>query len=318
MPVVAVSRRAYEKGGVHAGGPAAGESGGTIGQHHTGGRAGGKDRPVETRRDTWNTLAAGTMRAACAAIVHGGFEVILPGFFAVSPPDQFKDRLFADLQQRAQEYYRGEVWPLRHAFGVLSCFINGAADAGGKLLTPMVVTTWVSAGGFISCSCLWRSHHIARLRACGRRRPRATAEVAATYGATPDCGEARRLVARVAITDADCAHARTISSTIQRLFRRLGVSVEIFRAVAATSFEQGDPGNVAAVRGAGGDLVTGEDWDAEGPLETVQTGQSVVGVVVSGLGICKVVAMNEPGDPRCFREAVNALGTTRYKDISSF
>lgn len=94
--------------------------------------------------------------------------------------------------------------------------------------------------------------------------------------------------------------------------------MEIFRAVAGNIFEQGDPGNVAAVDGAGGDLVTDEEWDAEGPLETVQTGQSVVGLVVSGLGICKVVGTNEPGDPRCFREAVNALGSTRYKDISSF
>mgnify|MGYP007064155776 CR=1 FL=1 len=90
------------------------------------------------------------MRSACAAIVHGGFEVFLRGLFSASPPAEVKDMIFIDLQERAEEYYRGEMWPLRHAFGVLSRFINGAADEAGKILTPAVVTTWVSEGGFIS------------------------------------------------------------------------------------------------------------------------------------------------------------------------
>jgi len=232
------------------------------------------------------------MRAACAAIVHGGFEVFLRGLFPASPLPIFKDKLFSDLQQRAEEYYRGEVWPLRHAFGMLSRFVNGTADEGGKIMTPAVVTTWVSEGGFVSCSCVGRSSHVARLRSSGRARVFPAAGAVSSDGAraAAGAGAAREPTPADHIADADCAHARTLSSTIERLCRRLGVSDEHFRSVAATVFEQCDPADAAVLGGRGGDVDVPEDWDAEGPLETFQTGQSVVAVVVSGLGRCKVAA----------------------------
>lgn len=168
VPVAVVSRRAYEQAGAHAGGPAAGPSGGGTGQRYTGGRAGGKGRPVGTRRDTWKTLSTGVVRAMCAAVVHGGFDVFIRCLFPVSPTAEFKEKLSSDLQERAEEYYRGEVWPLRPAFGVLSRYINDTTDEGGTVLTPAVVTTWLGEGGIISCSCVGRSANVARLRACHR------------------------------------------------------------------------------------------------------------------------------------------------------
>jgi len=243
------------------------------------------------------------MRAVCAAIVHGGFEVFLRRLFPVSPPAEFKDKLFADLQERAEEFYRGEVWPLRYAFGVLSRFVNGVADDKGKVLTPAVVTTWLGEGGFISCSCVGRSGHVARLRASRRGSVSAAASTpegddrrAAADGQAADHvalggGCEHGAATGLAVADADCAHARTLASTILRLCRRLGVPVAAFRAAAPRVLERGDPADADRPAGAGarGDP-DGQDWDAEGPMETFYAGQSVVAVVVSGLGHCKVVA----------------------------
>jgi len=245
------------------------------------------------------------MRAVCAAVVHGGFDFLVRRLFPLSPPAEFKDKLFSDLQERAEEYYRGEVWPLRYAFGVLSRFINGTTDENGKVLTPAVVTTWLGEGGFISCSCVGQSGHIAHLRAssrgrasaaaatpasdeaCGAADGRAAVGVAADGGAP--IGAALAGPTGVAVADANCAHARTFATTIQRLCRRLGVPVSDFRAAVPGVFGNSDAADGDASAGAVGGSGAG-DWDAEGPLEIFQTGQSVVAVVVSGLGPCKVVA----------------------------
>lgn len=165
-PVAAVSRTAYQRVGVPLADPASGAAGGDGRQRHTGGRVPGTGRPVGTRRDTWQTLQSGTTRALCAAVLNGGFEVFLQRLRrADGLTVAGQDEIFTQLQSRAEQYYRGEVWPLRHAFGVLSRFINGTSDAGGEVLTPSVVTAWLSSSGSICCSCVGRTRHVGQRRA---------------------------------------------------------------------------------------------------------------------------------------------------------
>lgn len=81
-----------------------------------------------------------------AAILNAGFELFLrrlspsptPLTSSTTPAQQ---AVFIQLQERAEQYYRGEVWPLRRAFGVLLRFINGVTTVEGKVVTPSVVTT---------------------------------------------------------------------------------------------------------------------------------------------------------------------------------
>lgn len=152
LTVAALSRRAYERAGVAVREAKGKTPDGPHAQVHTGGRTAGGGRPVGTGRNTWQTLRAGMGRAVCAGVVHSGSEVFVRRLF--SPPSKLDlQDVFADLHGRAIEYYRGEVWPLRYAFGVLSRFVNGVNDPGYKIRTPQVVTTWLNDAGFICCSC---------------------------------------------------------------------------------------------------------------------------------------------------------------------
>lgn len=197
------------------------------------------------------------MRALCRSIVNGGFDSFLCRVFVRPPPVVFREILFTELRERALEFYRGEVWPLRHVFGVLSRYVNAITDASGKSLTPLAATTWLGVDGNICCSCVGRTSHVAHLHG-GKK-------------------------------DVDCAHSRMLAHTIFRLSRRLGTSPERFRlGMSGDVVPDGD----SAPSGPACSTVSSaaEEWDAEGPMEVFRSGQSAVSVVVTGLGRCKVAA----------------------------
>lgn len=159
--------------------------------------------------------------------------------------------LFESVRQRAGEFYRGEVWSLRHVYGTLSRFINEPTDGRGKQLTPSVVTTWLNDAGTICCSSIGRSAHVEHHRS------------------SP--GE-----------DTPCVHAATFLRSLSRLCTRIGVSVALFLSrVPALSSGEDQGGRVD--RSLSSSKTHAEDWDAKGPIQTVRTGQSVVMAVVSGL-----------------------------------
>lgn len=316
-----LSRVAYEKAGVEIHGPFGGESGRQTRQRHTGGRVPGGGRPTGTRRDTLRTLRSGMTRAACAAVVTGGFEIYMR-CLSVSLLNEQRQTVCVELRDRAAEYYRGEVWPLRHAFGMLSRFVNGTSDGSGKVLTPAVVTTWLGEGGDISCSCVGRASYVGRRRAALSSSrtsvpPRpplnlgpppavlpsaASAEDGgdsaaadpgvsmAASGQTPGhphgSGFAGQAGVPAEARDAVCIHARTLRRAIRWLCKRMKVPVSTFRARVPTNFasESVRPSEYGTRSGA-----AVEDWDAEVPMEVFRTGQSAVAVVVSGLGSCKLV-----------------------------
>ncbi|KAK1859559.1 hypothetical protein I4F81_002154 [Pyropia yezoensis] len=83
------------------------------------------------------------LRAACAAIVQRGFDVFLDFLHPLPSKPDFHD-LFTSFQRRAEQYLRGELWPLRHAFGLLARFANGVNEPGRKMRTPDLAATWLS------------------------------------------------------------------------------------------------------------------------------------------------------------------------------
>lgn len=94
-------------------------------------------------------------------------------------------------------------------------------------------------------------------------------------------------------------HAATFLRSLTRLCTRIGVSVALFRSRVPALYSGEDQGGCVE-----GSLLSSkthaEDWDAEGPIQTVRTGQSVVAAVVSGLGPCKVVV-----PVRCSRKSTS-------------
>lgn len=343
--VAAVSRLAYERAGVDVGGSKAKQPVGPHRQDRSGGRTASGGRPVGTGRNTWQTMRSGMVRAVCAAVVRSGFDVFLRRLFPPPAKPDLQD-VFADLQVRAAEYYRGEVWPLRYAFGVLSRFVNGVNEPGDKMRTPQVVTTWLSDGGFICCSCAGRAKHVGRVRAHTRlKSPCASDNSREGDGPVPVAGglnEATRVdkggggialagrgdrdaadadrvpepgradgdggssvdaglhgadacsgggadAGGATFRDADCEHARTFGRTISWLCRRLRVSAPRFRSVVPAIYAHDSGAAFSSSLPGGSASVAGEDWDAEGPLEVFRTGQSAVAVVISGLGLAKVV-----------------------------
>lgn len=258
-PVATISRSTFVKAGVEVA-PASGVGGGRSAQHRSGGREGKGGRPVNTRRDTWRTLGTGMMRAVCACILGRGFEPFVRRLFSETPPAEMQERLLHDMRERASEFYRGEVWPLKHVFGVLSRFVvgtTGGAGLKGKSGTPSVVSTWMNHEGAICCSCVGRSAHVGRVRVSSS-------------------------------ADSPCAHARTFEAAVSRLCWRMRVTVPMFRKQVPSVFD-GDDATGGADNAATTAYAT-EDWDAEGPVEVFRAGQSVVAVVMSGVGSHQVVA----------------------------
>jgi len=262
VPVATVARSAYEAAGVDTGEAPEGPTRPT-GQLHTGGRVGGAGRPSDTRRDTWRTLGPGMQRAVCGSLVNRGLEPVLRALFGRSPPVEVHERIHDGLSQRAREYYRGEVWPLRDIFGVLSRFPAGLVDGAGAVLTPTVVTTWLSDNGTIVCSCVGRVALVAR------------------HGEVP--------------ADGTCQHAARFRGALSYLAARLGVSLSTIRRIVPRLFgeESGDPRGIPTASGSGDSL----DWDADGTIEAFRTGQTAVAVVLSGTGSAKV-----PAPVRCTRK----------------
>lgn len=308
-----------------------------VGQPGPGGRSGKRS-------------VAEPLRALCAAVLKGGFDLFLSHLglssSSAARPDSLHalDQVFKVLQLRAEQYYRREVWPLRHAFGVLSRFVNGVTDGAGQTLTPMVVTTWLSDGGYVCCSCSGRTAHVGRQAALlGRRRDplvRTAAPplraVRADQGVTPAGGpdEARRaagargsddgarcddddgdaqdvdpvgddggrhrhgLSARAGeqatepfrAADANCVHARFFAQSLDWLSSQLGVPVSKFRWSVPRIYSRASEAAMVKRPAGGVAQEAGEDWDAEGPIEVFRTARSAVAVVVSGVGLCKVVA----------------------------
>lgn len=194
------------------------------------------------------------MRAVCAAVLNSGYESFIRRVFPHRPPAAILDKLFEDLQERAAEYFRGEVWPLKHSFGVLARFVNGVVGVSSKERSPSVVKTWESESWFISCSCVGRTSHAAWLR----RAPK----------------------------DATCVHSRVFSDTLSRLARRLGVPTSVMRSSApAPLSEDSLPGPSTSSRAP-----CPEDWDAERPIDTFRVDQTTVAVVASRSGPCRVIA----------------------------
>lgn len=126
----------------------------------------------------------------------------------------------------------------------------------GRSLSPSIVTTWVSVGGCISCTCARRTSRVARVRVCPR--------------------------------DADCNHARKLGRTRCRLAGMLGVPELKLRREFLPLFDMGEAsipsGTSRSLNG------TAEDWDTTGPIETFRTGQTIVAVVAAEVGACKVLA----------------------------
>lgn len=346
LTVAALSRLAYERAGVPVGGSKGKTPDGPHAQVHTGGRTAGGGRPVGTGRNTWQTLRSGMGRAVCAGVVHSGFDVLVRRLFPPPAKPDLQD-VFAELHGRAIEYYRGEVWPLRYAFGVLSRFVNGVDQPGDRIRTPQVVTTWLNDAGFICCSCAGRAKHVGRVRGYTRRTQRgsggasrdgegsapaaAGAHAVTTAGdgarespdanpagegacgvdpvAQPDCcdrrsgGEADAVRRRADVPDAGaaeaggaagedaaCEHSRTFRRAVSWLCRRLGVSTARFRQVVPAIYAHDSGAAVHSLVSGASASAAGEDWDAEGPMEVFRTGQSAVAVVISGLGLGKVIA----------------------------
>lgn len=252
-----VSRASYLAAGAPVGPALRGTEDDPTQQMRTGGRTGGTGRPTGTRRDTWSTLAPGMMRAVCESILNYGFETFVRRVIKQRPASAFLESLHSDLQERTAEYYRGDVWPLKFSFGVLSRYVNGVADPGRKGRSPSVVTTWLSDEGHVCCSCLGRTSH------------------------------ARR--ARSAPVDAACQHSIVFSRTLKRLSRRLWISEAALRQRLPMLFDSYTP-PAPALPNTTGEIKRLEDWDTEGPMETFIAGQSSVVVVLSGVGRYKVVA----------------------------
>lgn len=196
VPVTAVSRAAYDAAGVDTGGGPAGPARAT-GQHRTGGRVGGAGRASNTHRDTWRTLGPGMRRAISGALINRGIEAVLLSLLGERPPAEVYERIKDGLSSKCREYYRGEVWPLRGIFGVLSRFPAGVIDGGGCTLTPIVVTKWLTDNGTVSRSCLRRVAQVTR------------------HGQPPSEGT--------------CEYAHTFRGAIEFVSARLGVSPETFR-----------------------------------------------------------------------------------------
>lgn len=267
-PVATISRATYEDAGVEVS-PTAGVSSDRLTQNRSGGRDGKGGFPSDTRRDTWRTIGKGMLRASSAAVLGLGFEPCMRRLFDPLPSAAFQDLLCADLRQRAVEIFRGEVWPLNHAFGVLSRYVSGVYDEKGRSVSSSVVTTWLNDAGVMCCSCIGRSSHVGRVRSSPR-------------------------------SDAPCTHARIIAAAVGRLCRRMGVPPPVFRrqvpqiyagegvdlgGATSDAGEGADPGGAFSAEGR-----TREYWDAERTLETFRAGQSIVAVEVTGMGPYKVVA----------------------------
>lgn len=93
-----------------------------------------------------------------------------------------------------------------------------------------------------------------------------------------------------AFEDASCDHARTFRRVVSWLCRRLGVSTARFRQVVPAIYAHDSGMAVPSSLPGAASSATEEDWDTEGPMEVFRTGQSAVAVVISGLGLGKVVA----------------------------
>jgi len=150
------------------------------------------------------------------------------------------------------------VWPLRGIFGVLSRFPAGLANESGNKLTPAVVATWLTDSGTVACSCQGRVRHVAR------------------HGMPP--------------ADGTSQHARRFRGAIDCVSSRLGVSLSIFPRVVPVLFGDESTDWVGASVGAATDKGFKLDWDAEGIIEAFRTGHTVVSVVLSGAGSCRVPA----------------------------
>lgn len=111
------------------------------------------------------------MHAGCKSFLVVGFDAYMRSLFNATLSKTIYDDLFESLSHRAVEFYRGEVWSLKHLYGTLSRFIDEPTNGGGILLTPSVVTTWLNDTGTIFCSCVGRSAHgsgcsVRHLRPC--------------------------------------------------------------------------------------------------------------------------------------------------------
>eukprot|EP00170_Pyropia_yezoensis_P000761 contig_3536_g763 len=195
------------------------------------------------------------LREVCAGVVNAGVEPLLRRCSSRPRSNEEVERVRAKLAACAGRYYRGEVWALRYVFGTLSRFINGVTDVNGRSLTPTIVTTWFDASGVVRCSCLKRVLYVARLR--------------------------------LNTGDAECEHGRKLRAAAIIICKQMGVPLATFRTEAA-GLVSGDHSSLARATQA----LTGDpdDWDAEGPMEVFRTGQTAVFVVVTGTGLCKVVA----------------------------
>lgn len=94
-------------------------------------------------------------------------------------------------------------------------------------------------------------------------------------------------------------HAVTFLRAVTRLCKRIGVSVALFRSRVPAMYTGEDQGG-RATGSMSSTKPHAEDWNAEGPIQSVRTGQSVVAAVVSGLGPCKVVV-----PVRCSRKSTS-------------
>jgi len=153
-------------------------------------------------------------RAFCGCLVNRGLEPVLRGLFGRSPPAEVHERIYEGLSQRSREYYRGEVWPLRGIFGVLSRFPAGLVDGAGSKLTPTVVTTSLADDGTIACSCVGRVALVAR------------------RGEVP--------------ADGTCQHAARFRGALSYVAARLGVPLSTIRRVVRRLFgeEASDMGGI--------------------------------------------------------------------------
>eukprot|EP00170_Pyropia_yezoensis_P002059 contig_8762_g2063 len=202
-------------------------------------------------------------RAVCLALVNRSLEPVLHGLYGRPPPDEVHERIHDGLNARAREFYRGEVWPLRGVFGVLSRFPAGTGGGDGGKVTPKAVTTWMTDAGTIACSCVRRVAFSAR------------------HGEAP--------------VDETCQHAKTFRGASSYLAARLGVSLAVLRRTIPRIFEDDDCPEGAAK--ASNDADIKPNWDAESIIETFRTGQTAAAVVLSGTGMCKV-----PAPVRCLRK----------------
>lgn len=154
------------------------------------------------------------------------------------------------------------MWPLRHAFGVVSRYVNSLVDSSGKSLTPTVVTTWLNDVSTICCSCVGRTSHVSRLM--------------------------------VSHQDAPCTHTRKFEDSLSRLATRMGIPVGHLRKRLPLLYGEDAPTVTTAVSGKE------TEWEGERPIKIFQAGQTVLAVVVSGLGTTKVVA-----PVRCTRKSTS-------------